>query len=184
MAGVLFLLGGPPLVITFAELDAPARGPVYGLEPGPRSTAHADVSTCSACHVSQRRIADDRCLACHATISARITSQRGLHGRAAAKGLPCARCHREHRGDGPELSGWPAFTEGGRMVHEETGFALLGAHLRVPCVSCHSKSPVQFDPPPTQCGAAACHGPRDPHGGKRPQCENCHAPTGWKREDA
>jgi hypothetical protein len=178
LLGLLLLLAGPPLLIEALDSsdEAGPAGRIYGLEPGPRSDVHHDIAECSACHDSQRVISDERCLVCHDEIASRLRTASGLHSRARAQELACARCHREHRGDGPELSGWAAVLEAEKFPHALTHFTLQGAHAAARCASCHKQSPAHFPPLPMRCGAEVCHGGSDPHrGALSSQCEGCHS---------
>jgi hypothetical protein len=67
--------------------------------------------------------------------------------------------------------------------HDETPFALTGAHLAVPCSACHGDGPR----PDFAVGAAcqSCHADASPHGAQfagddgATACADCHATTSW-----
>jgi hypothetical protein len=146
----------------------------------PLAGAHASVA-CQSCHPGSgaRRqfegVAHASCQSCH----------EDPHD--GAFGADCATCH--------TTTGWQqmgASFDGDRFDHEaHTGFALVGAHGRIACESCHSRRDdaaigITFTGPSqgvTFPAVAAetclsCH--KDPHDGAflddpgGPVCSNCH----------
>lgn len=116
------------------------------------------------------------CNACHATVPAAkgaATAARGCadcHGardpHRGQLGARCGTCHDE--------SSW---TRQVKFDHELTRFPLLGLHTTVGCPECHAAGTHKSTP--TDC--ASCHRDDDPHEGAfGPQCERCHAATGWR----
>lgn len=70
-------------------------------------------------------------------------------------------------------------TEGGwgdaKFDHGRTGFALVGAHEKVPCQACHARDYVTR----VADSCAGCH--RDRHAGTLGlHCEGCHEPRSWR----
>lgn len=121
------------------------------------SGKHADTA-CVACHFGNRYDGTPRqCVSCHAPDD----SHRG------ARGADCGKCHTAARWD----------TQ--RFDHaRETGYALLGAHARTDCTSCHSSGRMQ-DPVPKDCHG--CHRSQDSHAGRLGvACEKCHTSERWQ----
>ena len=126
---------------------------------------------CPECHTPGKplRIAKfDRCADCH-----RDAHRGQLAGRLG--GAACESCHTVE-GFSPST-----FTV---ADHQKGRYPLAGAHLAVPCVSCHrSGREVQLRFSSTTC--RACHG--DPHKGEMDRfvsaggCETCHSLEGWRR---
>lgn len=79
-----------------------------------------------------------------------------------------------------QIADWQARFERRTFVHSvaETGFALTGKHLKVPCSDCH-KVPLKEarSDNPRQC--IACHKEDDVHRGRRPDCARCHTTNRW-----
>jgi hypothetical protein len=113
---------------------------------------HAAVP-CIRCHVDSRFVGTPtRCAECH------------LDRHGGRFGSDCARCHDE-RGFRPV----PNFN------HEQTGFALVASHTRVPCAGCHGSDRSRLRGV-THIGCATCHTPR--HGSQfGSECARCHQPT-------
>ncbi|HEX5718516.1 MAG TPA: cytochrome c3 family protein [Thermoanaerobaculia bacterium] len=130
----------------------------------PLRGAHQKVS-CQSCHTSGRSLRFAKfqaCADCHKNVHA---------GQIASSA--CESCH--------TLAGFSPSTFT-MDRHQKTGFPLQGAHLAVPCISCHKKNAsgvVRFNWESTEC--QACHG--DPHKGQLVQagCQSCHSVQGWAR---
>jgi hypothetical protein len=116
-------------------------------------------AVCQSCHRSGRfqdKLPKD-CAGCHAAID--------MH--AGRMGTKCEACH--------DVSHWkPADFE-----HErDSKFALLGAHAKLGCHSCHV-SDVTKQKPGREC--IACHRAQDVHAGTLgAACETCHASESWR----
>jgi hypothetical protein len=136
---------------------------------------HAAVA-CEKCHKDQSKTADmafDKCDRCHSDVHENQFAHR-------AAGAGCEHCHDEN-GFAPAR-----FTV---ADHNETRFALIGAHLAQPCVACH---PVVEFPSGNLCRRFAfestdcegCHA--DIHGGQFiasppvKRCYECHAVSTWR----
>ena len=146
---------------------------------------------CSACHRANQgyKLAHARCLDCHADAHLGQLSARADQGR-------CEACH--------DVSGFsPAHF--GPEEHGRTRYALVGAHLAVPCDACHKRvSPESLGRLPAAGPALAgrrpgpatrlrfastrcvdCH--KDPHLGEVDKhmrtagCEACHAVDSWRQ---
>jgi hypothetical protein len=118
--------------------------------------AHTDV-TCVKCHPGARY--DDTpqtCSGCHA--------QDDVH--SGRNGSDCRRCHK------------PTEWRETAFKHDrDTDFALLGAHARLACESCHSGDPYR-DKLSTRC--AGCHAGDDVHQTALGEsCDSCHSADGW-----
>lgn len=150
----------------------------------PLEGAHAEAA-CETCH---GRPARD-------TGTVRIRYLPGMEGRAypspAADG--CASCHLdEHSG---EFSGWPgrgacdgchdqeAWYPAGfdvRRHNEESRFRLEGAHVAIPCITCHPDPETATTTSRFRVGLPGtcvdCHADDDPHGDQFPgqACDACH----------
>ncbi|HYC60056.1 MAG TPA: hypothetical protein VEK79_10885 [Thermoanaerobaculia bacterium] len=130
----------------------------------PLRGAHRDAK-CDACHTTKGRALKfprfDQCAGCH----------RDPHA-GQLKG-DCATCHTIERFLPSTF---------GVEEHQRTKFPLAGAHLAVPCNSCHAKKEkvTQFRVASSKC--TACH--RDPHRGETARfgaCTSCHRIESWSR---
>lgn len=130
--------------------------------------AHAAVP-CTQCHLNGVYTGTSAvCYTCHQ--QAFTTAANPKH-----TGFPteCATCH--------TTSAWrPASFD-----HNRTNFALTGAHVSTPCVSCHVGG--VYTGTPSTCGSSGCHLPRynattnPPHAGAGfgTDCQTCHTTTAW-----
>jgi hypothetical protein len=151
-----------------------ARGTAY-----PLRDAHAPLR-CRQCHIPryqtdpavQRMPAAERghtflglsraCVSCHAD------------RHSPSLGTRCAQCHNE--------TSWRAASQG--FDHSRARFRLHGAHARVACDRCHTRT--NTTEPPSFRGlifgrCVDCH--RDPHGAQmteRRACEGCHTESAWR----
>ncbi|MBI3782241.1 MAG: cytochrome C [Deltaproteobacteria bacterium] len=114
---------------------------------------------CEGCHVTKRyKPTATTCVACH-------ERHDKHHGHV---GKECASCHT------PRAWAQTKFDHA-RDAH----FALLGAHVKVSCESCH-KNGVAKGQTPTTC--IGCHSSKDAHQGQFGHaCETCHAVADWRR---
>ena len=113
---------------------------------------------CGSCHVAGKkyRQAPHECVDCH----------RDDDVHAGKLGKDCAHCHGTAR------------FKTTKFDHSKTHFALLGAHAKVACFSCH-RDP-SFKGAPGRC--VDCHSADDVHRGARgPDCASCHGSDDWKR---
>ena len=140
----------------------------------PLEGKHADLK-CEACHKPGRPLRIERferCTDCHEDY------HRGQFRNRPQQGA-CEECH--------TVEGWtPAqFT---LQDHRQTDFPLEGAHIAVPCRTCHKKEPLdgvitlRFRFVSTRC--MDCH--PDPHKGEVDRyieqggCETCHRVESWQ----
>lgn len=122
--------------------------------------AHADID-CLACHRSgnyKDKIPKD-CAGCH----------RADDVHAARFGPKCEDCH--------DTSHWQVHDYDHTGRHQ---FALVGAHARVACDTCHT-AVIATQKLGKDC--ADCHRSEDPHGGKLTGgCDSCHGQLSWHRD--
>jgi hypothetical protein len=180
--GYVCRLAAAALVVAFV---IPAQAQI---SPGELSKAHASlegIANCTQCHTLGHTLANDRCLACHDEIGARIRAGRGPHARSA--GSACVECHKEHHGRSFKI----VQLDRDRFDHAgEAGFPLNGKHRSLKCESCHTASLVRV---PEMAGksnrnhtflglstaCADCHA--DPHSeGLGTRCAECHTESGWR----
>jgi hypothetical protein len=111
---------------------------------------------CTACHVNGVfKGTAQNCYACHAS--------RDPHG--GQFGTDCASCHNP--------SGWKNVN----FDHNNTAFALTGAHTGVACKTCHVNG--VFKGTPKEC--VACHAAKDAHNGQfGTVCSTCHNTNSWQ----
>lgn len=156
--------------------SAPAQVLERVLMPGPVVEGHADYENeCSRCHQPfSRDLQRELCVDCHTEIGADIREQNGFHGRSATiPTLECASCHTEHEGRDADIVGFDPDT----FDHSTADFALAGAHLTVPCESCHAETSAFRD---AETACYGCHRADDPHKGNLGEsCASCHAETRW-----
>lgn len=144
------------------------------LMPGPVIEGHAKLEQeCSNCHVKFSKLGQDRlCLDCHKPVARDVQTKRGYHGRI--KIVNCRGCHTDHKGRKANISPLDEKT----FDHAKTDFALVDAHRRVECKSCHLPG-TTFRAAKSDCNA--CHAKDDKHKGKLgPLCATCHTQTRWK----
>ncbi|MBM3151156.1 MAG: hypothetical protein FJZ96_02950 [Chloroflexi bacterium] len=152
--GVSLAQGG--ILFSPGALNAQPGAPLGGV------TSHAETEgQCKLCHTAfwQIETMDDRCVACHADVSAQLTDSQSLHGVLSlhAPNLPCRACHPEH--NGPDAS--PTVLD--NFPHDSLGFSLKG-HARqadgdpFSCTDCHANGFDSFD----QATCETCHQQDDP----------------------
>jgi hypothetical protein len=159
--------------------------------PGKLSAPHGFLDkSCTPCHGGEGggKVTNDKCLACHKVLRARVAAGRGFHARL--RGRRCVACHGEHKGPRHALIKWP----GGQRAfdHRRAGYPLAGKHKKLSCRSCHQPKHHQaaavrglsakrrkrtFLGLSRAC--SGCH--RDPHRGEAgSRCERCHGQQGFK----
>ena len=119
--------------------------------------AHTTVA-CNACHIAGRyKPTPDSCAGCHATDDV----HRGT------RGSDCARCHLTKE--------WRT----AKFDHlKETGYALLGAHSGIDCLTCH-RSGNYKEAIPKDCNG--CHRADDVHAARfGAHCDECHDNSHWQ----
>ncbi len=134
----------------------------------PLTGAHTTI-LCTACHVNNNySLTDPTCKACHMPDYNKTTTPP--HTQA---GFPttCETCH--------TTASWA----GAVFDHSKTIFPLTGAHITVPCTSCHVNN--NYTTVPTDCygcHAADYNGTNNPNhkgAGYPTTCATCHTTTTW-----
>jgi hypothetical protein len=108
------------------------------LSPGRLSKAHSKLeglSNCTQCHTLGAQISEQKCLACHKELAARISQKKGFHVSNQIKGKACISCHSEHH----ELNFDMVRFDKKTFNHNLTGYELKGGHkTKVKnCNECH-----------------------------------------------
>lgn len=111
------------------------------------------------------------CAACH------VDAHQGVFTDRTDAG-DCAACHRQ--------AGWTPVTFDLERHNRETRFRLQGAHMAVPCASCHQKDGSGL--PKLRLGefsCRSCHAQSDPHGDQFAgrACSECHTVTSFHITD-
>jgi len=134
----------------------------------PLTGAHV-ATPCAQCHVNNNyTTVATNCDACHLTEFNQTTNPN--HAQAGFP-LNCALCH--------STTNWTTAT----FDHSKTAFPLTGAHVSVPCASCHVGN--NYTTVPTDC--YSCHkadytGVQNPNhvaSGFPTACTQCHTTTTW-----
>ena len=121
--------------------------------------AHVETE-CTACHTPEVLTeAPTDCYACH------VTDYENADPDHVALELSteCLDCHTS--------VDWSSDA----FDHEQTRFALRGAHVEVTCVTCHAEV---FSGTPTDC--IACHADDEPRDHFGPDCSACHTDAAWE----
>lgn len=113
---------------------------------------------CESCHLPAIKFRDtsSRCVDCH----------RAADPHKGRLGEKCETCHGEE-----------AWKRVKPFDHAKTRFALVGAHAKITCATCHVGE--HYKDLPRDCNA--CHAMQDAHRGRYgAKCETCHASVAWK----
>ena len=120
--------------------------------------------TCQDCHDGRySQTNTSNCIDCHSRLDAGYMS-----AHTAVFGSACLECH-----DGVDRFGK-------NFDHNQTGFALTGAHEPLDCASCHlgQESPEALAGTSQEC--TTCHQQNDAHNGALgADCAACHSPESW-----
>ncbi|MGA9118966.1 MAG: hypothetical protein WB699_06335 [Bacteroidota bacterium] len=136
----------------------------------PLTGAHAAVTPCASCHKTTPWSAQaTACVSCHQADFNATNNPPHVSG-----GFPtdCTTCH--------TTTAWQPAT----FDHSKSSFPLTGAHVSVPCASCHTNN--NFTTVPTTC--VGCHqqnfntASNPPHstGGFSTDCTTCHNTVAWQ----
>ena len=146
------------------------------LAPGKLSDAHAKFeSACTECHDrGDRQKQTPLCLGCHKDIAADVVRHGGFHGRLPNVAVAqCKACHGEHRGRDADIIHIDATS----FNHQNTDFALEGAHVALTCAACH-RTGEKFSKASSLC--IGCHRKDDAHKGQLGEkCAGCHGVAAW-----
>ncbi len=131
--------------------------------------AHLSVS-CQTCHLNGNyQLVFTSCYQCHATDFQSTRNPNHVTGNFSQS---CQTCH--------TTTAWsPASFD-----HNTTKFALTGAHVATPCVSCHTNNNYQLVYSNCyQCHAGDFQGATNPNhaaGNFSQICQTCHSTTAWR----
>jgi hypothetical protein len=111
---------------------------------------------CASCHINAKfKGTPMTCVGCHL--------KNDVH--TGTEGTACESCHTP--------AAWKPST-----FNHSTVFTLVGAHVSLACIKCHT-TPNQFKNAPLTC--VGCHLKNDVHAGTEGTvCTNCHTTTAWK----
>jgi len=135
------------------------------ISPGELSKVHSHlegISNCTKCHTLGDKVSNDKCLACHTELKARIDQKKGYHTSAEVKSKQCASCHNDHHG----LTFQIIRFDKDKFNHSLTGYKLTGAHSKKKCADCHK---VEF------IADKKIKSKKFTYLGLKAECLNCHA---------
>jgi len=150
------------------------------ISPGELSRVHSHlegISNCTKCHTLGEKVSNEKCLACHTEIKARIDQKKGYHSSAEIKGKPCAGCHNDHHGVNFQIIRF----DKNKFNHQLAGYTLNGAHTKKKCDDCHKTAFIKDKKLQTKkltylglgTDCLSCH--VDYHQKTLPvNCSNCH----------
>ncbi len=125
------------VVITFILRITLSCIPAFAqISPGKLAAVHSHlegISNCTHCHTLGDKVTNDKCLACHTELKARVDIGKGYHSSAEAKGKSCTSCHSDHHGLAFQIIRF----DKEKFNHNLTGFPLSGAHAKKQCKDCH-----------------------------------------------
>jgi hypothetical protein len=131
---------------------------------GHKLTAASQPFVCADCHVQDLSTFDSAtCIDCHRNLDLAFTQAHEL-----SWGGDCLGCH-----DGVD-------TYNKHFDHGKVPFALMGAHVKVDCYTCHTdaRSLVDLKSAPQDC--SSCHQKDEPHEGRfGADCTRCHTMDAW-----
>ena len=141
------------------------------LSPGKLAEDHAELeglSNCTQCHTLGEKIPDEKCLACHEDLAARIAADKGYHATVEQQ---CVECHSDHKGRAFQMIRW----QPDEFDHDLTGYILEDAHATLECKSCHTTESYLG----LSQDCLSCH--EDEHRGQlHNNCLNCHTFVDWE----
>jgi hypothetical protein len=111
------------------------------ISPGDLAAVHSHLeglSNCTKCHDLGNKVSNQKCLACHTEVKARIDQKKGYHSSAAVRGKTCASCHNDHHGTTFQIV---RFSKE-KFDHNQAGYALTGAHAKKGCSDCHKPARI------------------------------------------
>jgi hypothetical protein len=135
------------------------------ISPGELVKVHSHLeglSNCTQCHVLGKKVANQKCLACHTELKARIDAQKGYHASSEPKGKECVTCHSDHHGLNFQIIRF----DKEKFNHDLSGFKLTGAHVKKKCIDCHK---------PEHISDQKIKKKKFTYLGLNPACLTCHA---------
>jgi hypothetical protein len=156
------------------------------ISPGDLADVHASLegmSNCTKCHTLGSKVSNDKCLACHTEVKARIDIDKGYHSSSEVKGKQCVICHNDHHGRKFQII---KFNKD-KFNHTLAGYKLEGAHAKKECIDCHKSAFIsnlkikskKFTYLGLSTTCAGCH--TDYHQKTLSlTCDNCHGPDSFK----
>jgi hypothetical protein len=99
---------------------------------------------------------ESECSRCHRPFSKGSQNMLGFHGRTGAGKEQCSSCHDDHEGRDAIVVQFSRET----FDHEQTDYALKGAHAGTDCVACHAIG-KKYRAAEHRC--ISCHGTDDIH---------------------
>jgi len=151
ISGVVYASGGA--MFNPGSLSIYVGAPLGGI------TSHSEIQKCGDCHSTPwgTETMSDRCLQCHADITAQLNDKASLHSLISfgQSSLNCRDCHTEHHGPTASVTRIPP----GWNPHDQLGFSLKAHRLRMDgapfeCKDCHEKG---YNAPFDQLTCANCH---------------------------
>ncbi len=106
------------------------------ISPGDLTASHSHLegmSNCTKCHILGDKVSNEKCLDCHTELKAQVDLQKGYHSSEAIRGKACVGCHNDHHGRTFDIIRF----DKEKFDHQLTGYALLGAHSKKACNTCH-----------------------------------------------
>ena len=106
------------------------------LSHGDLAQAHSHLegmSNCTKCHVLGAKVSNEKCLACHLELKARLDIKKGYHSSSEIAGKNCITCHNDHHGKAFQLIRLAK----DKFDHSLTGYTLAGMHAKKDCIACH-----------------------------------------------
>ncbi|MCB9014463.1 MAG: cytochrome C [Lentimicrobiaceae bacterium] len=135
------------------------------ISPGDLAEVHAHLegmSNCTKCHSLGAQVSDEKCLACHTELKARIDQKKGYHSSPKLYKKTCTICHSDHHGRKFDILHFDIT----KFDHNLTGYKLEGAHAQKECKDCHKAENI-VDP--------AIKKKKKTYLGLDTQCLSCHA---------
>lgn len=142
----------------------PGIGVYAQISPGELARVHSHLegmSNCTKCHTLGEQVSNEKCLACHTELKARIDQKKGFHASYEVRGKKCAGCHNDHHGVNFKIIRFDT----DKFNHEQSGYKLTGAHSRKKCADCH-KAEFISDP--------KIRAKKFTYLGLKTNCLNCH----------
>jgi len=130
---------------------------------------------CDKCHEPFKKAKqNNRCLACHKTVSNDVKNKLGFHGiDENVKKQECKFCHTDHVGRKADIVNFNQHT----FNHNITNFKLKGKHRDLACNTCH-KVGEKYRGIEYRC--VDCHENNDIHKQRLGKtCDDCHDEKSW-----